>query len=320
MTMHTPAEMLDWLGRQLLLAPPQVDVLRPLLHTFPDTRSLGKHLIGRSWLTPFQVNQILQDKGDGLIVGPNRLLERIGEGAMGQVFRAWNTRLDRVVAVKMIHRGHVATGKAMQRFSREMETASQLDHPNIALVRDAGEVDGRPYLVMNFIEGIDLSRRVKTEGPLLIADAVDYARQTAMGLQHACERGVVHRDIKPGNLIVTRQPESGSNSNTGHVEVVKILDFGLARFDSETRNTHRLTQAGNIIGTVRLHRSRTSPGCPRRRHPRRHLQPRLHAVLHPDRQAAVPRRHAGRETGGAHGTGAAERAPSGPKCRPAWTR
>lgn len=245
--MLTASELLDWLGKNLFLPAAQVDELRPLLSTFADGHALGKELIRRNWLSPYQVNQILQGQGESLIVGANRLLERIGEGAMGQVFKAWNTRLGRMVAVKMVHKEYVDNAKAMGRFEREIQTASQLDHPNIVLVRDAGNADGRPFLVMDFITGINLWQHVKQRGPLPTAEAVGYARQAALGLQHAHERGVVHRDIKPGNLMLVRN-EAPTAADVG--DQVKILDFGLSRFDSETRNAGRLTHAGNIIGTV----------------------------------------------------------------------
>ncbi|MCI0681957.1 MAG: serine/threonine protein kinase [Gemmataceae bacterium] len=246
--MTTAAELLDWLGEKGFVTAPQVDELRAQMVAQPpaqprlaDAHALAKDLIQRDWLTPYQVNQILQGNGDSLIVGANRLRERIGEGAMGQVFKAWNIRLARIVAVKMIHKEHIANNRAMQRFRREMETASQLDHPNIVLLRDADEVDGRPYIVMEFIEGIDLSQRVKQDGPLPVGEAVSHAQQAALGLQHAFERGVIHRDIKPGNLLVAR---------TAGQALVKILDFGLARFDNDTPFAVRLTHAGNILGTV----------------------------------------------------------------------
>jgi serine/threonine protein kinase len=164
---------------------------------------------------------------------------------MGQVFKAWNIRTDRPVAVKTIHKQMISNERAMERFRREMETAEQLDHPNICHVRDAGELDNRPFLVMELIDGIDLSRRVKTQGALPIHEAVEYARQAALGLQHAFERGIVHRDIKPANLMVTT-----IRYNDQPMAVVKILDFGLARYESEQDDNNRLTQVGKMLGTI----------------------------------------------------------------------
>src|ERR1051325_2539075 len=123
MAMMTASELLDWLGKNLFLPGPQVGELRASVSSWPDAHALAKELIRRNWLSPYQVNQILQGKGDGLIVGANCLLERVGEGSMGQVFKAWNKGLDRVVAVKMIHKEHITSARAMDRFRREMETA-----------------------------------------------------------------------------------------------------------------------------------------------------------------------------------------------------
>lgn len=241
----SPPELLDWLGQFQFLSGAQIDELRPTLGTFADSHAFAKELIRRDWLTPFQVNQILQGKHEQLVVGNYRLRERIGEGAMGQIFKAVQVKLDRTVAVKMIHKQMISSEKAMERFRREVETASQLDHPNICRVRDAGDVAGLPYMVMDFIDGTNLSQRVKLNGALPIHEAVEYARQAAMGLQHAYERGIVHRDIKPANLIVTTL-----KYNDETLPLVKILDFGLARFESEQDDGNRLTQVGKMLGTI----------------------------------------------------------------------
>jgi eukaryotic-like serine/threonine-protein kinase len=239
----TPAELLDWLERNQFLTPIQADQLRPLLANMPDNMALAKELIRRDWLTPFQINQIMKGQQDDLILGSYRLRERIGEGAMGAVFKAWNVRLGRVVAVKTLNKAMIDNDRALDRFRREVETASQLNHPNIARMRDAEEIDGRLYLIMDFIEGRNLSQRVKKEGALPIGEAVEYARQAALGLQHAFERGIVHRDIKPHNLIVTTAKNNGDSN-----ALVKILDFGLARYESEDRE--RLTKIGHMLGTI----------------------------------------------------------------------
>lgn len=236
----SPNELLHWLVQNQFLSEARAEPLRSPPAKYADVMALAKELMDRNWLTPYQLNQILQGKGDGLVLGPYRLLERIGEGAMGQVYKAWNPKLEQLVAIKMIHKEHLASKKAMDRFRREMETAGQLEHPNIVRLRDADEFDSRPFMVMNFIDGTDLSRLVKQDGPLPIWQAAEYARQTALGIQHAFERGVVHRDIKPGNLLVTRDANP----------VVKISDFGLARFETERESANRLTQIGSVLGTV----------------------------------------------------------------------
>jgi serine/threonine protein kinase len=244
--MH-PVDLIDWLENNELLRPEQTAEMRPLLPSFPNVRLLAKELVRREWLTPFQVNQIMTGKGDQLILGWLRMRERLGEGAMGQVFKAWNVRTQRVVAVKTLLKDLVANSRAMDRFRQEIEAAAQLDHPNIVKVRDADEIDSRPFMVMDYIDGVNLSSLIKTKGPLPVSMAVECARQAALALQHAFERGVVHRDVKPANLLLEKE-EGPEKSGSGFR--VKILDFGLARFDSERRQATRLTQLGSTLGTV----------------------------------------------------------------------
>lgn len=242
MPFSTSTELLTWLSDNLFLNPQQVDELRPGVATNPDLHAFCKELLRRSWLTPYQVNQLLKNNGDGLVVGANRIHSRLGEGAMGQVLRAWNVRLGRMVAVKMLHADHSLSGKAMDRFRREMQTAAALVHPNIVLLRDADEANNVPYLVMDYFDSIDLSRKMREEGPQPIKQAVEYVRQAAVGLQHAFELGVVHRDIKPSNMLLVKGADGAP--------VVKILDFGLAKFEREADGQQPLTQAGRLIGTV----------------------------------------------------------------------
>lgn len=241
--MTTAAELLDWLGRNQFLAPAQTDELRAALTAWPDATALARELLRRDWLTPYQANQILQGKGEQLILGCYRLRERLAEGAMGQIFKAWSTRLGRVVAVKMIHKGLLGSGKTLGRFRREIEAAAQLEHPNIVRVLDADEFDGQPLLVMEYIDGTDLSRLVKQMGPLPVRAACEFMRQAALGVQHAHDRGVIHRDVKPSNLLL-------SEGTPGRPPLVKILDFGLARVEGMESSGPRLTQMGHILGTI----------------------------------------------------------------------
>ena len=245
MATWSTAQLLDWLAQQQFLAPHQVEAMRPLIISFPDAMAMAKELLRRDWLTPYQVNQILQGKHDHLLFGDYRLRERLGEGAMGQVFKAWSLRHGCVVAVKTLHKERVPSALTLERFRREVEAASKLDHPNVAFVRDAGEADGKPYLVMEYVDGFNLSARVKEQGPIPVPDAVEYIRQAAMGLQHAYERGIIHRDIKPSNLMVTKL-----RMDTKELPIVKILDFGLARYEAEEERRTRLTKIGSLLGTV----------------------------------------------------------------------
>src|SRR5262249_46947492 len=146
-----------------------------------------------------------------------------GEGGMGQVFKARHRGLNRLVALKLIRQEFVADAETIGRFYREMQVTSKLSHPNVVKAYDAGPVGTSHVLAMEYLEGIDLERLVKQSGPLPVAKACDYISQAAQGLQHIHEHGLVHRDIKPQNLFVSKAHGSLS------VGMLKILDLGLAR-------------------------------------------------------------------------------------------
>src|SRR5262249_529766 len=155
---------------------------------------LATELVTRGVLTQFQVNQIFQGYGHDLVLGPYRLLEEIGEGGMGFVFKAYHARLNRVVALKMIREELLANQPdAMRRFQREAQAVAALMHPNVVVLYDADEINGIHFLAMEYIEGTDLARKVQQEGPLPVPLACDYVRQAAQGLQHAHEAGLVPR-------------------------------------------------------------------------------------------------------------------------------
>jgi tRNA A-37 threonylcarbamoyl transferase component Bud32 len=170
------------------------------------------------------------------------LLEKLGEGGMGQVFKAKDRKQGRVVALKLIRKERLDDPDAVRRFEREVRAAAALDHPNIVRAYGADRVGGTLLLAMEHVEGaIDLGALVKKDGPLPVGRACDYVRQAALGLQQPYERGIVHRDIKPTNLLLTA--DGG---------VVKILDLGLARLDrprAGDETVSSMTQEGTILGT-----------------------------------------------------------------------
>jgi RND family efflux transporter MFP subunit len=151
-------------------------------------------------------------------LGEYRLIERLGGGGMGAVYKAVHSRLDRVVALKILPRARTDDQRAIVRFEREMKAIGRLDHPHIVRAYDAREIDDRLVLVMEFVEGLDLGKIVRRLGRIDAADACELARQAALGLQVAHEHGMVHRDVKPSNLMLTPEGQ------------VKLLDLGLARF------------------------------------------------------------------------------------------
>ena len=139
-------------------------------------------------------------------LGEYRLLEELGRGGMGRVYKALHTKLDRVVALKVLPRGRVGDRQAINRFEREMKAVGRLAHPNIVQAYDAREIDGTPVLIMEFVDGLDLAEIVRPPacGPRLpVADACELVRRTALALQYAHEHGLVHRDIKPSNIMLT---------------------------------------------------------------------------------------------------------------------
>ncbi len=266
---------------------------RELLPRFADVRSLARELVRRDWVTPYQINQLFLGREQDLSLGPFLLLERLGEGGMGQVFKARHRKLNRVVALKVMRKDKLGNSEAVRRFYREVQAAAVLSHPNIVTAFDAGEIDGTHFLAMEYIDGSDLGKLVRKNGPQAVPVAIDYIRQAALGLQHAFEKGLVHRDIKPSNLIVQL---SGTQSEAG--PLVKILDMGLAlvAIAEGAEASATLTQNPLGPGHSRLYRSGTGPQRSRCRHALGLVQPGLHVVLCPDRRGAVRRRHGDGET------------------------
>ena len=173
------------------------------------------------------------------MLGEYRLLEELGRGGMGRVFKALHTKLDRVVAVKVLSRGRVGDPQALVRFEREMKAVGRLAHPNIVQAHDAREIDQTPVLIMEFVDGLDLAELVRRSGPLAVAAACELIRQTALALQCADEHGLVHRDVKPSNIMLARSAE------------VKLLDLGLARFHAEGAAAgEEMTGTGQAMGTA----------------------------------------------------------------------
>ena len=181
----------------------------------------------------------------GSRLGPYEILEPLGAGGMGEVYKAKDTRLDRTVAIKVLPEHLAGSPELKARFEREAKAISQLNHPHICTLHDVGSQDGVDYLVMEYIEGETLADRLK-KGPLPLATILEYGAQIADALDKAHRAGIVHRGLKPGNIMLTK---SG----------VKLLDFGLARLvavdpvsdasDAPTRQKE-LTKDHTIVGTL----------------------------------------------------------------------
>ena len=162
-----------------------------------------------------------------------KVLEKVGEGGMGVVYKAEDTRLGRTVALKFLAAHLLKDAESRKRFDREAKAVAALNHPNICTIHEIDEAEGRTFLALEFIEGESLQARIE-RGPLPLEDALDLARQAADGLEAAHEKGVVHRDIKPGNLLITPKGQ------------LKILDFGLALLTEGSK----LTQLDTTLGTI----------------------------------------------------------------------
>ncbi len=226
--------------QRMLEAEKYEEFVNAMLPMCQDVPILAKELVYREWLTAFQVEQILAGNGPSLFLGSYVLIEPLGEGGMGRVFRARNWKLNRHVAIKVIREEQARQPGVVARFQREIRALGRVQHPNIVMAIDADFQPGSIWYAMEFVEGMDLGRYLRTRGPMPIADACEYVVQIADALQHAHDCGLVHRDIKPSNLILCESERS-----------IKLLDLGLTRFELPVNDPvfAQLTRVGTIIGT-----------------------------------------------------------------------
>jgi serine/threonine protein kinase len=216
----------------------------------------------------------------GARLGPYEIVAPLGAGGMGEVYKARDTRLDRIVAIKILPHTLAADAQFRERFDREARAISALDHPHICALYDVGDVDGTAFLVMQFIEGETLDARI-ARGALPIAEALSLAKQIADALDRAHRAGIVHRDLKPGNVIVARTGAGPTGSPQA-----KLLDFGLAKTMGPAKAGHYVLGAGEtVVRSVRLqadltHRRRARLSAEPRRSPERLAL--LQTALKPD--------------------------------------
>lgn len=207
-----------------------------------DASALARQLVAKEKLTKFQAAAIYQGKGKSLIFGEHVVVDRIGAGGMGQVFKARHRRMDRIVALKVMSPAAIKNADAVKRFEREVRAAAKLSHPNVVHAYDAGVHEGAFFLVMEFVEGADFSSLLKQQMKFSIKQACSCFEQASRGFAAAHAKGIIHRDVKPGNLLLDR---SG---------VVKILDMGLARIEDDgigaKLSEGELTQSGSVMGTI----------------------------------------------------------------------
>jgi serine/threonine-protein kinase len=207
---------------------------------FPeDAQAAAEALVKKGLLTPFQARQLLAGRYKGFRIGQYVVQDIIGRGGMGAVYLAEHVELHRKVAIKVLVPAQGEDQRlALERFIREARAAAALDHPNIVRIFDVARHNNVPYLIMEYVDGETLQQVLEREGAMPYTVAVEYIAQAAAGLQHAHERGFIHRDIKPGNLM---RDKAG---------VVKILDMGLARSHNTTDNLTERLDKGAVVGTA----------------------------------------------------------------------
>lgn len=214
----------DLLAKSRLLTDEQVAQARRLCNESTPARALARRLMQDKWLTTFQAVQLLAGR-HVLHMGKYVLRDVIAEGELGRIFAAQHSKLDRQVAIKVLSSRHFQQAETIDRFLAEARRAAALDHPNLIHVFDVDQEGERYYVVMEFVQGRNLQTIVDTDGPLAFERAAEYIRQAALGLAYAHNKGVIHQDISPANLMVDEQG------------VVKVLNLGIGGLALASRKT-----------------------------------------------------------------------------------
>jgi|GEM_PF-995260 len=197
-------------------------------------RRLARQAVQASLLTLWQAQQLLAGRSTGFKIDRYVLLEMIGQGGMGRVYLAKDTRLNRRVAIKILSPERVNNPRAIARFQREARVGAQLQHEHLVRIYDEGESNGKCYLVMEYIEGKNLGVIIAESGPMPPSTAANLVRQVALGLEHAQQKGLIHRDVNPFNILVTREG------------MAKLTDLGLA---IDLAEEGQVTRDGATVGT-----------------------------------------------------------------------
>ena len=203
-----------------------------------DVDAAAAHLVATGLLTQWHVDKLMDKKYKGFFLGKYKLLRHIGSGGMSTVYLAEHMLMHRQRAIKVLPKARVNDSSYLDRFHREAQATATLDHPNIVRCYDVDNDGDTHYLVMEFIEGRDLNSVVKQEGPLPLELACNYIAQAAEGLQHAHNANLIHRDVKPANLLVDSKG------------VVKLLDLGLALFSDDGKASLTAAHNENVLGTA----------------------------------------------------------------------
>ena len=241
----TPDELVALVRKSELIEAERLDALLDGLRAdadgeLPPPTELSRRMVEGGLLTNFQSEQLLQGKWRGFTIGKFRVLESLGRGGMGCVYLCEHQHMGHRVAVKVLPVAKANDPAALGRFYREARAAGTLDHPNLVRAYDIDQDGDLHYLVMDYVDGVNLQRLVaRTTGPLAVARACNYIWQVAHGLDHAFRCGLVHRDIKPANILLDRQGG------------IRLLDLGLARFYEDNQDLLTIKyDDNNVLGTA----------------------------------------------------------------------
>ena len=241
------SEFLDRLSKSGILSEGQLNEVSATINVDnvdrdADARRFAQELVEKRMLTDWQTRVLCGSEDGELAIGEYVILEHIGEGGMGRVYKARHRQTAKIVAVKLLNPQSASDESAVRRFKREIETASRLKHPNIVATLGSGEQAGHQFLVMEFVDGHELASLVRNNEQLPVQTAVDCITRAARGLIYSHAEQVIHRDIKPSNLLLSRTGE------------IRVLDMGLARIVGDIgpgeQTQTQITKTGSIMGTV----------------------------------------------------------------------
>ena len=240
-----------------------------------DLKKIGRAFKRAGLLTDWHLEKLYDGKYKGFFLGKYKLLGHIGTGGMSSVYLAEHMGLHDKRAIKVLPKARVNDATYLARFQLEAKAIASLNHPNIVLAYDIDQEDDVHFIVMEYVDGLDLQALVKRDGPSDPSTAADWVAQAARGLEHAHGKGVIHRDVKPANLLIDSK------------NIIRLLDMGLALVTAGDEESLTVANNENVLGTADYLAPEQALKQPRSRPPRRHLRIGLHAVLLANRQATV---------------------------------
>jgi serine/threonine protein kinase len=248
MTQITADKVFELIERSKLVEPeafaPHVESLRSIAEQtgqntiLDDPLEICKSFETAGLITRWQSEKILQGKYKGFFLGKHKLLGHIGSGGMSSVYLAEHTVMKHLRAVKVLPKSKLGKTSYLERFQREAKAIASLNHPNIVRAYDIDNEKDTHYIVMEYVEGVDLQILVQKHGPLPYAIVADYIAQAAHGLQHSHDSGLIHRDVKPANLLINKDG------------VIKVLDLGLALFQDQSDASLTMEYNDKVLGTA----------------------------------------------------------------------